>query len=263
MRPSRQAPHTADQAAAKLNVEVGKGETLEQKSARLIVEGVASNAFVSMLFAQHSGVAGGNELNELVKSTRAAVGRVAKGETGQADGLLTSQAIALNAVFLEMSRRAALNMGSHLGAMDTYMRLALKAQSQCRTTLESLAEIKSPRAVAFVKQANIAGGHQQVNNHAPESPGQAPERAGRAGRKRQPNRLLEDLQDAQWVDTRAAPAASACDPEMATVGAVDGASNQRGQGKGRPERVEGRGTARAPRARSGAGRAAAIGGGQG
>jgi len=30
------------------------------------------------------------------------------------------------------------------------------AQSQCRTTLEALAEIKNPRAVAFLKQANIA-----------------------------------------------------------------------------------------------------------
>lgn len=262
MKSPKKALDGAGQSTVKLNVPLEKGQTLEEKSAGLIAEGIASNAFVSLLFAQHSGVAGGNELNELVKSTRAAVGRVAKGEIGQADGLLTSQAIALNAVFLEMSRRAALNMGSHLGAMETYMRLALKAQSQCRTTLESLAEIKNPRAVAFVKQANIAGGHQQVNNRAPESPGQAPERTGRAGRKRQQNRLLEDVQDAQWLDPRAAPAASAGDPEMATVGAVDGASHQRGQGKGRPERLEGRGAPRASRASSGAGRAAAIGGGQ-
>jgi len=112
--------------------------------------------------------------------------------------------------------------------METYMRLALKAQSQCRTTLETLAEIKNPRAVAFVKQANIAGGHQQVNNHAPESPGKAPEKARRAGRKRQPNELLEDVQDAQWLDPRAAPATGAGDPGLATVGAVDGASHQRG-----------------------------------
>lgn len=116
---------------------------------------------------------GGDELSELVKSTRQTVEANAKGGTEQAEALLTSQAIALNSVFLEMSRRAAINMGSHLGAMETYMRLALKAQSQCRITLESLAEIKNRRAVTFVKQANIASGHQQVNNHAPESPGQA------------------------------------------------------------------------------------------
>lgn len=49
-------------------------------------------------------------------------------------------------------------------------------------------------------------------------------RKGRArGKERQPNKLLEGVQDAQWLHTRAAPAASAGDPEMATVGAVDGA----------------------------------------
>lgn len=221
-----------NQGTVKLDVPVEKGQTLEEKSAGLIAEGIASNAFVSLLFAQHSGVAGGNELNELVKSTRAAVGRAAKGETDQADGLLTSQAIALNAVFLEMSRRAALNMGEHMGAMETYMRLALKAQSQCRTTLETLAEIKNPRAVAFVKQANIAGGHQQVNNHAPGDPGPVPDEAGRAETKRRPNELLEEISDAQWLDPRAAPATGAGNPELATVGAGNRPAKRRRKGQG-------------------------------
>jgi hypothetical protein len=57
-----------------------------------------------------------------------------------------------------------LNLYDHLDASERFMRLALKAQSQCRSTIESLAEIKNPSSVAFVKQANIAKGHQQVNN---------------------------------------------------------------------------------------------------
>ena len=158
--------------------------------------------------------------------------RAKRGGTEQADSLLTSQAIALNAVFLEMSRRAALNMGSHLRATETYMRLALKAQSQCRTTLETLAEIKNPRAVAFVKQANIAGDHQQVNILAPESPAPVPEEAGRAGTKRRPNGLLEEISDAQWLDPRAAPAAGAGNPELATVGAGDRPAQRRRKGQG-------------------------------
>ena len=52
----------------------------------------------------------------------------------------------------------------YLPAAETYLRLALKAQAQCRATVEALAEIKNPRPVAFVKQANIAQGPQQVNN---------------------------------------------------------------------------------------------------
>lgn len=232
MRKENQPAGGASQRAAKLAVPLEKGQTLEEKSAGLIAEGIASNAFVSLLFAQHSGVAGGDELNELVKSTRAAVGRAAKGETDQADGLLTSQAIALNAVFLEMSRRAALNLGEHMGAMETYMRLALKAQSQCRTTLETLAEIKNPRAVAFVKQANIAGGHQQVNNHPSGSPGSVPDEAGRAERKRRPNELLEEISDAQWLDPRAAPATGAGNPELETLGGGDRPAQRRRKGQG-------------------------------
>jgi hypothetical protein len=43
------------------------------------------------------------------------------------------------------------------------MRLALKAQGQCRATLETLAVLKNPPTV-FAKQANIAAGAQQVTN---------------------------------------------------------------------------------------------------
>ncbi len=51
-----------------------------------------------------------------------------------------------------------------MGTAETLLRLALKAQSQCRTTLLTLAEIKNPRPIAFVNQANFAHGPQQVNN---------------------------------------------------------------------------------------------------
>lgn len=46
--------------------------------------------------------------------------------------------------------------------IDKFTRLALKAQSQCRATLETLAVIKNPPV--FARQANIANGPQQVNN---------------------------------------------------------------------------------------------------
>ncbi|UQA70058.1 hypothetical protein K1516_19345 [Stenotrophomonas maltophilia] len=221
-----------DPSIAELKITRRPGQSDEELHAEQLAEGVNSNAFLALLFAQHSGFAKGSEIGELVGATQQAVERAKRGGTEQADSLLTSQAIALNAVFLEMSRRAALNMGSHLRATETYMRLALKAQSQCRTTLETLAEIKNPRAVAFVKQANIAGGHQQVNNLAPESPGPVPEEAGRAESKRRPNELLEEISDAQWLDPRAAPATGAGNPELATVGAGDRPAKRRRKGQG-------------------------------
>jgi hypothetical protein len=54
------------------------------------------------------------------------------------------------------------------------MRVALKAQNQCRMTLETLATVTNPRVV-YAKQANIANGPQQVNN------GNTTECAARAG----------------------------------------------------------------------------------
>ncbi|HDS1666802.1 hypothetical protein [Stenotrophomonas maltophilia] len=221
-----------DPSIAELKITRRPGQSDEELHAEQLAEGVNSNAFLALLFDQHSGFAKGSEIGELVGATQQAVERAKRGGTEQADSLLTSQAIALNAVFLEMGRRAALNMGSHLRATETYMRLALKAQSQCRTILETLAEIKNPRAVAFVKQANIAGGHQQVNNIAPESPGPVPEEAGRAESKRRPNELLEEISDAQWLDPGAAPAAGAGNPELATVGAGDRPAKRRRKGQG-------------------------------
>lgn len=212
-----------DPSIAELKITRRPGQSDEELHAEQLADGVNSNAFLALLFAQHSGFAKGSEIGELVEATQQAVERAKRGGTEQADSLLTSQAIALNAVFLEMSRRAALNMGSHLRATETYMRLALKAQSQCRSTLESLAEIRNPRTVAFVKQANIANGHQQVNN-GPESPGQAPERSGQdrsLGRENVQNVLLEEKANGQWLDPRTSSAPGAGNPDLAPLGALD------------------------------------------
>src|SRR3546814_13037911 len=98
----------------------------------------------------------------LVDVLRDSVSNAQGGELAEYEGMLGAQAYALNAIFLEMTRRAAMNIETHLPATEQYMRLALKAQSQARTTIETLAEVKNPKAVAFVKQANIAN-NQQVN----------------------------------------------------------------------------------------------------
>ena len=47
--------------------------------------------------------------------------------------------------------------------LEGFMRMALRPQSQCRATLETLATIKNP-PIIYAKQANIANGHQQINN---------------------------------------------------------------------------------------------------
>ncbi len=85
------------------------------------------------------------------------------------ESMLFAQALTLQATFKALSGRAAANASKYLAATDTYLRLALTAQGQCRATLETLATIKNPRPVAFVKQANLSNGLQQVNNGSREA----------------------------------------------------------------------------------------------
>ena len=76
------------------------------------------------------------------------------------ENILISQAQSLNAMFCDLAIKA--NNQKFIDNMDKFLRLALKAQSQCRATLETLANIKNP-PIVFAKHANIAH-HQQINN---------------------------------------------------------------------------------------------------
>jgi hypothetical protein len=76
--------------------------------------------------------------------------------------------------------------------------------------LETLGKIKNPQPIAFVRQANISNGHQQVNN-------------GDATLVREnispPNELLEG-QNGTRMDTRASCSAIASNSELETVGSI-------------------------------------------
>ena len=107
-------------------------------------------------------------------------------------------------------------MGEYLHAFEAYLKLALRAQFQCRAALETLAEIKYPRSVAVVKQANIAHGHQQVNNVPP-----------RADEIENPQSKLLEQTDGERLDTGTTSTAGGADTSMEAVGAVNRAKNRR------------------------------------
>lgn len=102
-------------------------------------------------------------LQEMVLELNRQVMEAERNDRKKSEALLHSQAITLNAIFAEMARRAALNMNSNLPATEAFMRMALRAQNQSRSTLETFAAIKNPSLVV-AKQANINTGPQQVNN---------------------------------------------------------------------------------------------------
>lgn len=142
------------------------------------------------------------------------------GDLAQGERMLVGQAHALDAIFGECARRARRNMNEYPQAADLYLRLGLRAQAQCRATWETLATIKNPSPVAFVKQANIAAGPQQVNNGVA-----APMRAGES--EIAPSKL-EGPVYVERMDSRAPGAVRGADPAVATVGTLDGAEVTRG-----------------------------------
>jgi hypothetical protein len=85
----------------------------------------------------------------------------AAGDLDAASRLLVSQAITLDALFTELARIAMANVMSHMDATERYMRLALRAQGNSRTTLEALAKLHQPREQT-VRHVHVNEGGQAI-----------------------------------------------------------------------------------------------------
>lgn len=137
------------------------------------------------------------------------------GDLTQVEAMLVGQATALQTLFARLTERAF--SAEYMPNFETFLKLALRAQSQSRSTLEALAAIKSP-PVLIAKQANLTTGPQQINNNG-TMPG---DRARKTGNPR--NELLESS-DGKRLDTGAAGTTGGVDPHLATVGAGRGADH--------------------------------------
>lgn len=96
-------------------------------------------------------------LDELVEQAR----RLGKGDTSQPEAMLINQAVALQSLFAGLTERALAQPSSPY--FQELMRLGLKAQGQCRSTLQALAALKAPPSI-YAQQANVTSGPQQINN---------------------------------------------------------------------------------------------------
>ena len=157
--------------------------------------------------------AGEMDLSALSEGLHNQIQKVQDGDMGRVESMLYSQAVALQTIFTSLARRA--TMQEYLKHEVAYLGLAMKAQAQSRATLEALAEVKNPRSVAFVKQANIAQGPQQVNNGT--MPGHPVSRAEESDIEQ--NKLLEH-QHANTLGTGAQGTAGGVDSALETVGTV-------------------------------------------
>jgi hypothetical protein len=209
-KPAEQtAPATPPAKSDPNAFKVGIKETTSQALAKL----ATTSALSAVTLKSYSGAGDAMDLSDLVAAMDKAGNEVVNGSMGRLERILTNQALTLDAVFQCLAQRSIRQ--ENLKSTEVFLRLALKAQAQCRSTAEALAEIKNPRPVQFVKQANISAGPQQVNNGL----------ASRTGTfENEQNKLLE-AQHGNNLDTRTQGAAGRVNPHLEAVGAVNRASD--------------------------------------
>jgi hypothetical protein len=164
---------------------------------------------------QWSHAVGDLDITGLIDELRHQAGTASGGDLKRQEAMLAIQSHTLDTIFNELARRAHANMGQYVDTADRYMRLALRAQNQCRATIETLAEMKNPKPVAFVQQANIAHGPQQVNNGSTTEAPRARES------EKQPNKLLEQQRN-EWLDSATAQAAVSSNSSVEALEVVNG-----------------------------------------
>lgn len=211
---TRTKPPSGEPAAAHSGLAIAAPQPEELEQHEVLVRPSAQNARVMQAW----GRVGEVDLSALGKALQDKSRAVVGGNLDSVKALLFDQSLALQAIFTNLSIEAA--KSQTLGRMEPLLRLALKAQSQSRATLETLAVITNP-PVVYAKQANIAAGHQQVNigtsqAHAPavDSP---------------PTKLFEGGPYGNGLDTGAPCAPGRVDSQLEAVGAVDRSPHRGGQ----------------------------------
>ncbi len=182
-----------------------------------------------------SGLYGDMDIKGVSSGLETLEDEVEKGDLHRLEGMLAGQVVSLNTMFAVLAIRGHSNMiAGHGEASERYLRMALKAQNQCRATIDTLAQIKNPRQTVITKQANISNGPQQVNNTL-NQPGQ-PESKISENLETAQNKLLSHAEENPYMDTGTARKAGGDDPAMATVDTIHRAKNRAGQSKNIPER---------------------------
>jgi len=197
---------------SKNNAALAKTPILSGKEKAIAVADVTlrPSANAAAVITEYGKPFGEQSIGDLIDTLLSSINEVSGGDMGRCEAMLLGQAHALQSIFMNLSRRA--NAQEYMKNFEIYLRLALKAQSQCRATLETLATIKNP-PVIYAKQANIANGPQQVNN------GTAP--SSHTGKIENEQSKLLEVQHGNYLDTRPAGTAIGADSKLATVGEIN------------------------------------------
>lgn len=133
-----------------------KAQTQATKTSKLLTGGIFPATAVVSAYLRTS-----EDPRDVMKALNARAASVLDGDLDEVQSMLMSQAIALQAMFADLACQA--TKQNTVSNTQILTQLALKAQAGSRSTLQVLADIKKPRQIAFVQQANVAH-NQQINN---------------------------------------------------------------------------------------------------
>jgi hypothetical protein len=135
----------------------------EYNFAEIAQSSATLNTLTSRSFSKS--LIGDTDLAHSISVMNGKIAKVNSGDLRELEATLTAQSVSLDLIFNHLVQFAIKT--ETLLKVESYMRLALKAQSQCSRTIEVLATMKRPQVI-FANQANISNGHQQVNNNRNE-----------------------------------------------------------------------------------------------
>ena len=105
-------------------------------------------------------------INDLVDELEGLTERLSKPSSSDSKRMLAAQSVLLDKLFNMLAVKGVLNAkAGNLAYSSEYMKLALKAQTNCRTTLQAISEINTPRQQ--ISQINMAENQQVINEFPP------------------------------------------------------------------------------------------------
>ena len=208
------APPTKRNSAT---IEAREGETVSKAKARIVVNPTFNAAIVERKII--GGIVSGINLSltdihtALIEKFRPVV---RENDMSSVEAMLLAQAHTCDLIFNDYALKAMVS--DTMPKLEAYMRMALKAQQQSASTLRVLGELKSPKQIAFIKQANVSH-QQQVNNGTAPPVARAHEESSN-----QSNELLGH-HHGERMDTGATGQASRGNQALETVGTIDRAKD--------------------------------------
>ena len=196
-----------------------EGVTIEQVATRYMLDPKTLGAMV--VDGKSSSVSDQMDFEYAREVIGLGIEEIKNGDLSKLEEMLYSQAVALNMLFANLSRKASIQ--TNVDVRSAIANLALKSQNQSRNTIQTLINLKQPSQTSFIKQqTNVANGHQQINN------GVIPSSSEKL--LNQPNELLE-VSDGKRLDKGTKAKATRVDSELEALGAINRGKNPTRKGK--------------------------------